>query len=52
MTNKKKYYRLDEIGFVGKQNKKSSEQQKRDAILTEQIIKAEWLVKLFLCLRP
>jgi len=41
MANKKQYYDLDEIGFIGTQKKTSPAQQKQDAILTAQIIKAE-----------
>ncbi len=41
MANKNQYYDLDEIGFIGTQKKTSLAQQKQDAILTAQIIKAE-----------
>jgi hypothetical protein len=40
MSSKKKYFKLDEIGFVGTQQKVSMAQQKQDAILTAKIIKA------------
>ena len=39
MADKKKYYKLDEIGFLGTQEKKSALQKKRDLAKTGEIIK-------------
>jgi len=40
MGSKKQYYRLDEIGYVGTQEKRSAAQVKKDAARTSEIIKA------------
>jgi hypothetical protein len=40
MANKKQYYGLDEIGFVGTQGKGTSSKVKRDIEKTIQFIKA------------
>ncbi len=40
MTNKKQYYGLDEIGFVGTQDKRTMAQVKKDIEMTIQYIKA------------
>jgi hypothetical protein len=40
MANKKQYYKLDDIGFVGTQEKRSPAQVKVDALRTANIIKA------------
>ena len=39
MTDKEKYYKLADIGFVGTQKKRSDLQKKRDRIRTGEIIK-------------
>jgi hypothetical protein len=39
MADKKKYYKLDDIGFLGTQKKKSALQKKRDIAKTGEIIK-------------
>lgn len=40
MTDKRRYYKLDDIGFVGTQDKRSAAQIKADALRTANIIKA------------
>lgn len=40
MTDKRRYYKLDDIGFVGTQDKRSAAQIKADALRTTNIIKA------------
>jgi len=40
MANKKQYYGLDEIGFVGTQDKRINAQLKKDIEMTIQYIKA------------
>lgn len=40
MTSKKRYYGLDEIGFVGIQGKRTNSQVKKDIERTIQFIKA------------
>ena len=40
MGSKKHYYKLDDIGFVGTQEKRSTAQVKKDAKRTSEIIKA------------
>jgi hypothetical protein len=40
MTDKRRYYKLDDIGFVGTQEKRSAAQIKADALRTANIIKA------------
>jgi len=37
---KKKYYKLDNIGLIGVQEKKSFTEQKRDDVLTARIVKS------------
>lgn len=39
MSTKKQYYQLDEIGFVGTQDKKNKTQVKKDIAKTIQYIK-------------
>ena len=41
MAGKKQYYGLDEIGFVGTQDKRSKAQVKKDIAMTVQYIKAK-----------
>ena len=41
MAGKKQYYGLDEIGFLGVQDKRSRAQEKRDIAITVQYIKAK-----------
>jgi hypothetical protein len=41
MANKKQYYSLDEIGFVGTQAKVSKSQTKRDMELTSKFFKKQ-----------
>ena len=41
MADKKKYYKLDAIGVIGTQEKKSEAQRKRDYNRTAEIIKQE-----------
>ncbi len=41
MADKKQYYGLDEIGFVGTQDKRTPAQVKRDVDRTIQYIKAK-----------
>ena len=45
MVNKKQYYKLDDIGFVGAQEKRSAAQVKNDAVRTAEIIKSLKLKK-------
>ena len=45
MVNKKQYYKLDDIGFVGTQEKRSATQIKDDAVRTAEIIKSLKLKK-------
>ena len=40
MTDREKYNMLDDIGFVGTQEKRSALQKKRDMIRTGEIIKS------------
>jgi hypothetical protein len=40
MPNKKKYYKLDDIGIIGTQEEKTADQIKRDILKTGRIIKA------------
>lgn len=40
MTDREKYYKLDEIGFVGTQDNRSAAQVKKDAELTSRYIRA------------
>lgn len=40
MGSKKQYYTLDEIGYVGTQERRSAAQVKKDAARTTEIIKA------------
>lgn len=40
-ADKKQYYKLDEIGVVGTQEKKSAAQRRRDHSRTAEIIKQE-----------
>lgn len=37
-TNKRRYYKLDEVGFVGSQEKRSVRKIKFDAVRTSQVI--------------
>ena len=39
MADKKEYYKLDDIGFLGTQEKKSALQKKREIAKTGEIIK-------------
>ena len=39
--NKKQYYELDDVGFVGTQDKRSDAQIKKDIELTVQYIKSK-----------
>jgi hypothetical protein len=45
MTTKKKYYQLDDIGFIGTQEKKSKAQVKKDIEKTVQFIKSKKSLK-------
>jgi len=40
MADRKKYYKLDEIGFVGKQEKKSAASQKYHSRKTSEVFRA------------
>ncbi len=46
MNNKAQYYKLDEIGFVGGQEKKSRKKIKEDIARTTEIIKRQKSKKL------
>jgi hypothetical protein len=39
MSDKKRYYKLDDIGFIGTPQKRSALQKKRDAVKTGEIIR-------------
>lgn len=39
MANRKKYYKLDDIGLIGTQKKKSAAQRKYEAIKTAEIFR-------------
>lgn len=45
MEDKKKYYKLDEIGFIGTQERKSSLKKKREYQRTATIIRNEKAAK-------
>ena len=47
MAEKKTFYKLDEIGFVGTQEKSSAIHKKADAKKTTEIIKKRKLGKVF-----
>ncbi len=41
MADKKQYYKLDEIGFIGTQEKRTKAQVKKDIEMTVEYIKAK-----------
>lgn len=52
MAGKKKYYGLDEIGFLGTQEKKTAASVKKDIEKTVQYIKAQKAAKVVALSRP
>ncbi len=47
MADKKNYYKLDDIGFVGTQEKRSAKSRNADARKTAEIIRAKKRIKVF-----
>lgn len=47
MSDKKTYYKLDDIGFVGIQEKRSVTHRKADAKITTEIIRTKKSAKVF-----